>query len=128
SGSTSGGSRSQGGLNVHPQMLPPSLKSVLSKGIAPRGRSNPPAHRIATLWLTPAAAQRGHIQTRQARAVPLRIGTVSSIKNGTITLRLHLSGAMAKKLRTLRHVAITVRLALVAPGNQRVAIVAAGQY
>jgi len=56
------------------------------------------------------------------------IGTVSSVTNGTVTLRLHLSPAMAKKLSHLHHVAMTVRLALVASGSQRISVVAAGRY
>lgn len=127
SGGGSGGGSNQS-LNVHLQMLPQSLKAVLSKGIAVRVSSNRVANGIATVWITRAAAKRAHIKTGKAAAVRIGLGTVSSITNGTITLRLHLSGKMAKQLRHLRHVTMTVRLALVSAGNQRISIVAAGRY
>lgn len=128
-GPGSGGSTSgHGGLNVHLQMLPQSLKSVLRNGIALRVSSNRAANGVATVWITRAAARRAHIKTGKAAAVRIGLGTVSSITNGTITLRLHLSPTLAKKLRRLGHVTMTVRLALVAPGSQRLSIDAAGKY
>jgi PKD repeat protein len=125
-----GGSGSGSGpaLHVHLQMLPQSLKSVLSKGIAVRVSSNRAANGIATVWITRAAARKAGIKTGKAGVVRIGLGTVSSITNGTVTLRLHLSPNVVKKLHHLRHVAMTVRLALVAPGNQRLSIVAAGRY
>jgi hypothetical protein len=128
SGSGSGGSGGHSGLNVHLQMLPQSLKTVLSKGIALRVSSDHAANGIATVWISRAAAKRAHIKTGKTAAVRIGLGTVSSITNGTVTLRLHLSAELAKKLRHLRHVTMTVRLQLVAPGNQRLSIVAAGRY
>ena len=109
-------------------MLPQSLKSVLRKGIAVRVSSNKAANGIATVWVTRASAKKAHIKVGRSGAVRIGLGTVSSITNGTVTLRLHLSPATAKRLAHLRHVAITVRLSLVAPGNQRLSIVAAGRY
>ncbi|HKO26041.1 MAG TPA: PKD domain-containing protein [Solirubrobacteraceae bacterium] len=127
---TGGGSGGSTGpaLNVHLQMLPQSLKSVLSKGIAVRVNSNRAANGIATVWITRAAAKKAHIKTGKARAVRIGIGTVSSVKNGTVTLRLHLSRSVIKKLHHLRHVTMTVRLALVSSGNHRISVVAAGRY
>jgi hypothetical protein len=122
------GSGSGAPLNVHLQMLPQSLKSVLRNGIAVRVSSNRAANGVATVWITRAAARRAHIKTGKAAAVRIGLGTVSSITNGTITLRLHLSPTMAKKLRRLGHVTMTVRLALVAPGSQRLSIDVAGKY
>jgi PKD repeat protein len=127
-GGGSGGSTSGPALTVHLQMLPQSLKSVLSKGIAVRVTSNRAANGIATVWVTRATAKRAHIKTGKAAVVRIGLGTVSSVRNGTVTLRLHLSPAVAKKLRHLRHVSLTVRLALVAAGNHRLSIVAAGRY
>jgi hypothetical protein len=129
-GGSGGGSSStpSSALNVHLQLLPQSLKSVLSRGIAVRVNSNRAANGIATVWITRAAARKAHIKTGKAAAVRIGLGTVSSITNGTIILRLHLSGGMAKKLRHLAHVNMTVRLALVASGDQRLSIVAAGRY
>jgi PKD domain len=117
-----------GSLNVHLQLLPQSLKSVLKSGIAVRVSSNMAANGIATVWITRAAAKRAHIKLGRSASVRIGIGTVSSITNGTVTLRLHLSKATAKKIAHLGHVAITVRLALVAAGNQTFAIDAAGRY
>ncbi|MGN6867740.1 MAG: PKD domain-containing protein [Solirubrobacteraceae bacterium] len=122
------GSTPSGSLTAHLQLLPQSLKSVLRYGIGVRVTSSLPANGIATVWITRAAAKRAHINVGKAANVRIGIGTVSSIKNGTVTLRLHLSKAMAKKLAHLRHVTMTVRLALVASGSHRVTADAAGRY
>ena len=113
---------------MHLQLLPQSLKSVLQSGIKLRVTSNKAANGIATVWITRISAKKAHIKTGKGAAVRIGIGTVSSITNGTVTLRLHLSPAMAKKLAHLHHVAMTVRLALVGSGSQRLSIVAAGRY
>jgi len=123
-----GGNGSSGSLSAHLQLLPQSLKSVLKNGIELRVSSNKPANGIATVWISRAAAKRAHIQVGNSRYVRIGIGTVSSITNGTVTLRLHLSPAMAKKLSHLGHVTMTVRLALVAAGSQQFAIDVAGSY
>ena len=123
-----GGSAGGALLNARLQLLPQSLKSVLRSGIAVRVSSNKAANGIATVWITRAAAKRAHIKVGRAAAVRIGIGTVSSVTNGTVTLRLHLSRATAKKLAHLGHVKLTVRLALVASGNQQVAVDVAGQY
>jgi PKD domain len=127
-GSSPTGTSAGGSLKVHLQMKPQSLKSVLRSGIAVRVTSNRVANGIASVWITRAAARRAHIKTGKALTVRIGLGTVSSITNGTVTLHLHLSRAMAKKLGHLRHVTMTVRLQLVAPGNQRVSVDAAGSY
>jgi PKD repeat protein len=127
-GGGSGTTTSTPALTVHLQMLPQSLKAVLSKGIAVRVTSNRAANGIATVWITRGTARRAHIKTGRAGVVRIGLGTVSSVTNGTVTLRLHLSPAVAKKLRHLGHVSLTVRLALVAAGNHRLSIVAAGRY
>jgi PKD domain len=129
-GGTGGGSGSAGGalLSARLQLLPQSLKSVLRRGIAVRVSSNKAANGIATVWITRASAKKAHIKVGGSGAVRIGLGTVSSITNGTVVLRLHLSPAMSKKLSHLHHVAMTVRLALVAAGSQRLAIVAAGRY
>ncbi len=115
-------------LNARLQLLPQSLKSVLKNGIAVRVTSNKAANGIATVWITRASAKKAHIKVGHGPAVRIGLGTVSSITNGTVTLRLHLSPAMAKKLAHLHHVTMTVRLALVAAGNQPLSIVVAGRY
>ena len=127
-GGGSGSTTSTPGLTVHLQMLPQSLKAVLQHGIAVRVSSSAAANGIATVWITRAAARQAHIKTGKGPAVRIGLGTVSSISNGTVTLRLHLSPAVAKKLRQLGHLAVTVRLALVASGNHRISVVTAGRY
>lgn len=129
SGSGSGsGSAGSGLLNARLQLMPQSLKAVLRSGIAVRVTSNKAANGIASVSITRAAAKRAHIAVGKARTVRIGLGTVSSITNGTVTLRLHLSRAVAKKLSRLGRVTLTVRLALVAAGNQRIAVDVAGQY
>ncbi len=116
------------GLNVRLLLLPQSLKSVLRSGISVRVTSNAPANGIATVWITRASAKKAHLKVGKGPTVRIGIGTVSSVKSGTVTLRLHLSPATAKKLSHLRHVSMTIRLSLVGTGNRRVATVAAGRY
>jgi PKD domain len=128
-GSGSGaGSAGAAVLNARLQLLPQSLKSVLKSGIAVRVSSNKAANGIATVWITRISAKKAHIKPGSGPAVRIGIGTVSSITNGSVTLRLHLSASMAKKLARLHHVAMTVRLSLVASGSTRLSIVAAGRY
>ena len=128
SGSGGSGSGSGHALNVHLQLLPQSLKTVLRNGILVRVTSNKPANGIATVTITRRSAKKAGIKVGHASAVRIGLGTVSTIKNGTVTLRLHLSKAMAKKLSHLHHVAMTIRLALVASGNDHFAVDAAGKY
>ena len=124
-GGTSGSGSS---FNVHLQLMPQSLKTVLARGIALQVSSNKAANGIATVWITRAAAKRAHISIGRAARVRIGIGTVSSIRNGTVTLHLHLSKATAKKLSHVAHVAMTIRLALVAAGNQQTVVDAAASY
>ena len=123
-----GGTSSGSSLKVHLQLLPQSLQSVLRSGISVRVTSNRAANGIATVWITRASAKKAHIKVGRSPSVRIGIGTVSSIRNGTVKLRLHLAPAMAKKLSHLHHVAMTVRLALVGSGSQRLATAAAGRY
>jgi hypothetical protein len=122
------GGTGPGSLSVHLQLLPQSFKSVLRNGIGLRVTSNRAANGIATVWITRAAAKRAKIKAGKGPAVRIGIGTVSSVTNGTVTLRLHLLKSTATKLARLGHVTLTVRLALVASGNQQSAIDAAGRY
>ena len=64
---------------------------------------------------------------KKVRTVRIGIGTLSSITNGTVTLHLHLSTQVAEKLAHLRRVTMTVRLSLVASGNQSTSVAAAAQ-
>ncbi len=127
-GGSGSGSGSGPAFNVHVQLLPQSLKTVLKSGIAVRVTSNKPANGIATVSITRASAKKAHIQFGRGPSVRIGVGTVSSIKNGTVVLRLHLSKTVAKKLSKLHRVAMTIRLQLVGPGNQRFAVDVAGRY
>ena len=123
-----GGGSSSSSLNVRLQLMPQSLKGVLRKGIAVQVTSNKAANGIATVSISRAAARRAHLKVGKGPTVRIGIGTFSSITNGTVTLHLHLSKSIAKKLIHLGHLNLMVRLALVAPGNQQLAIDAAGRY
>ncbi len=129
-GSGSGGSGSGSGnaLQVHLQLQPQSLKAILRNGISVRVTSNAAANGIATVVISRKAAKRAHIKVGKAATVRIGLGTVSSVQNGTITLHLHLSKTTAAKLRHLQHIAMTIRLALVASGNHRIAVDAAASY
>jgi hypothetical protein len=128
SGGGSGSGGSGNGLQVRLQLQPQSLKTILRSGIAVRVTSNAAANGIATVVITRKAAKRAHIKVGKGPTVRIGLGTVSSIKNGSVVLHLHLSAATAAKLRHLEHVDMTIRLALVAPGNQRIAVDAAASY
>jgi PKD domain len=127
-GSGGSGSGSNNNLQVHLQLQPQSLKAVLRNGISVRVTSNAAANGIATVVISRKAARRAHIKVGKGPTVRIGLGTVSSIKNGSVMLHLHLSAATAAKLRHLGHVDMTIRLALVAPGNQRIAVDAAASY
>ena len=127
-GSGSGSGGSSNALNVRLVLLPQSLKTVLHSGISVRVTSNAPANGIATVTISRAAAKRAHIATGKSRTVRIGLGTVSSVKSGTVTLRLRLAPALAKKLSHLAHVDMTIRLALVGTGNRRTAVVAAARF
>ncbi len=128
SGSGGNGSGSNKALQVHLQLQPQSLKAALRKGISVRVTSNAAANGIATVMISRKAAKRAHIKVGKGRTVRIGLGTVSSIKNGSVMLHLHLSAATAAKLRRLGHVDMTIRLTLVAAGNQRIAVDAAASF
>jgi hypothetical protein len=132
-GGTGGSGGSPGGpaihpLSVHLQLMPQSLRSALTWGLRLRVKSNQRANGLVTVSISRQAAKRAHIQVGRSLTVVVGRGTVSQIGNGTITLRLGLSHKMALRLRSLRHVTVTVRLALVPAVGHRVTIVIAGRY
>jgi hypothetical protein len=116
------------GLRVRLLLAPQSLRTVLRAGVAVWVSSNEPADGIVTLSISRNAARRAHISPGRGATVMIGRGTVSSINTGTVSLHLHLSRAMAAKLKHLSHVTLTVRLALVAASGDRLAIDAAGHY
>jgi hypothetical protein len=116
------------GLHARIQLMPQGLRAALRQGVDTRVSSNEPANGFVTISISRGAAKRAHISAGRGSSVVIGRGTVSGIKAGTVSLHLHLSRALAAKLGQLVHVALTVRLALVAPGGDHLAIVAAGRY
>lgn len=116
------------GLQADVQLMPQGLGAVLRSGLAVKVTSNVAADGIAMLSIPRSAAVRAHLKAGRGPSVVIGQGTVSGITKGTTRLRLHLSRAVARKLQGLRHVVVTVRLALVAAGGRHFAIDAAGHY
>jgi hypothetical protein len=115
-------------LRAHIQLMPQGLKSVLKSGIAIRVTSNERANGFVTLSIPRAVARRAHIKAGHRSSGVVGRGTVAGIKVGTVHLHLRLSRAVTKKLGHLHHVALTVKLALVAPSGDHITIDAAGRY
>jgi hypothetical protein len=113
---------------VHLQLVPQGLRSVLRQGLAVVVNSDEPADGIATLAIPRSAARQARLSAGRGNAVVIARGTVAGIKDGAVTLRLHLAAATARKLSRLRHVAVTVRLVLASATGERVAVDTAGRY
>jgi hypothetical protein len=130
SGSGSGGSGGSGAkpFQVHLLLLPEGLRWMLGHGLLLRVSANQAANGLVTVSITRKAAKRAHIKLGSSPSVVIGRGTVSQVANGVVTLDLHLSPKMAAKLRSLRHLAVTVRLSLVPAVGRRVAVVVAGRY
>jgi hypothetical protein len=127
-GASPGNGGSTPGLQVRLQLMPQSLRSVLHSGVSLRVSANQRADGIASIAITRGAARRAHIRAGQGPSVVIGRGTVAGLRNGAVSLRLHLSRAVIAKLRHLRHVTLTIRLVVVAAGGNRLAIDAAGHY
>ena len=127
-GGTTGGATGAKPLSVHLQLMPQSLRSALTWGLRLRVKSNQRANGLVTVSISRQAARRAHIAVGRSLTVVIGRGTVAQISNGTITLRLGLSHKMALRLRSLRHVTVTVKLALVPAVGHRLTIVIAGRY
>jgi hypothetical protein len=123
-----GGATGPGGFSVRLQLTPQGFRGVLRGGIIVRVKSNEAANGIASISISRKAARRAHMRVGRGPAVVIARGTVSGIRNGTVTLRLRLSRSVAAKLRRLGHVTLTVRLALVDAHGDHLAIDAAGRY
>jgi PKD domain len=127
-GGGGGGGGSSSVLQVRLQLVPQGLKSMLRSGVAMKVTSNKAASGIVTVSITRGAAREAHIRTGHGPSVVIGRGTVSKIKSGTMQLRLHLSRSVAAKLKRLRHVTLTIRVALVDGNGVHRAFVAAGRY
>jgi hypothetical protein len=122
------GQRPSGGLRARLQLMPQGFRAVLRVGVATRVTSNALANGFVTLSISRSAAKRAHIRAGRGSPVVIGRGTLAGIQDGTVNLHLRLSSAMAARLKRLAHVVLTVRLALVGPGGDRLVIVAAGAY
>jgi PKD repeat protein len=123
-----GNPASKTGLQFHILLMPQSLKALLSHGVLVRVSSNARASGIAWVSIPRRVAKRAHIKVGRKPSVVIGVGTVSAIADGTVSLHLKLSRSMAAKLRHLRRVTLTVRLALVGSGGSHLAVDAAGRY
>jgi PKD repeat protein len=127
-GGNGGGTGPTKPLSVHLQLLPASLRAVLNGGLRLRVNSNQSANGLVTVSISRKAAKAAHIAVGANPTVVIGRGTVSQIRNGSITLRLGLSQRMVTKLHWLRHLTVTVKLSLVPKVGRRVSIVIAGRF
>ncbi|MEA2159115.1 MAG: hypothetical protein QOD66_1495 [Solirubrobacteraceae bacterium] len=115
-------------FHVRLQLMPQGRRSMLRSGVAVQVTANQRADGIATLSISRSAARQAHIRVGRGATVVVGRGTVSGIKNGTMQLHVRLARATANKLARLRHLTVTVRLALVAVSRDHLAIDVAGRY
>jgi PKD repeat protein len=115
-------------LQVRLQLVPQGLKSMLRSGVAMKVTSNKAASGIVTVAISRGAARQAHIKAGHGPSVVIGRGTVAKITSGTMRLRLHLSRQVTAKLKHLRHVTLTIRVALVDGNGVHRAFVAAGRY
>ena len=122
------GNTTKSKLKARLALIPQGFRTILRSGIAMRVTSNEPAAGLTKIWISKRDAKRAHIRTGRSANVVIGQGTISGIKDGTVKLHLRLSRDMAKKLGRLRHLKLTVRLALRGPSGDRATVVAAGSY
>ncbi len=114
---------------AHLLLMPQALRAVLHNGLSLRVTSSTPADGIVSVWISRATAKRAHISAGRAGSVVVGRGTIANlIKDGTVQVHIKLPKSVATKLSHLRHVTLTVRLALVAAGGQRFSTVVAGTF
>jgi PKD domain len=120
---------SVGALQVRMQLMPQSLGGLLRSGIAVQIGSTAAANGIITVLVSRDTAKQLHIKGQGPVAVIGR-GTLSSLTEGSTTLhlRLRLSQAMTTNLKSVKHLTLTVRLALVGTAGSHLVIDAAGRY
>lgn len=123
-----GGGGGTSGLKARLELLPQGLRDVLHKGVLVRVSSNQPADGIATLLISRRAGQRAHIRLGRGASVVVGRGSISGIKDGTITLHIKVSRALAAKLSRLHHLTLTLRLKLITANRGHLTIDAAGRY
>jgi hypothetical protein len=121
------GSNTGTALKAALALMPESLHSVLNAGISMHVTVNETAAGFVSISIPRSEAREAHIAGRGSSVVIGR-GTVSQLKDGTASLRLHISRSVAAKLKHLRQVTLTVRLQLVGTAGDHVAIDVAGRY
>ena len=109
------------------QLLPESLETLLRHGVSLKVTANEAADGIASISIARAAAKRAHIAAGRGLSVTIGRGTVRLV-NGTVDLHLRLSKKIAAKIRRLRHVTLTIRLALLDRSGDKQTVVVAGRY
>jgi hypothetical protein len=129
SSNSGGGHHGSSHFMVHLQLLPQSLKQVLGSGMQVRVSSNEQADGFASLLISKSAAQRARIHgNRTSFGVVVGRGTVSGIKDGTVSLRVRLSSSTASKLAHMGYLSLTLRLALVDKSGTHVTAQVTGRY
>ncbi|HEY2652378.1 MAG TPA: hypothetical protein VGI50_10680, partial [Solirubrobacteraceae bacterium] len=117
-----------GPLQVRIQLLPQGLKQVFQSGIAVRLTSSGKASGFASVKISRSIAKRLHLRVGRGPAVMIGHGFVSEVFGGTATLRLYLSKGTIAKLKSLKHLSLTVSLQLVGGAGDHLTIDAAGRY
>jgi hypothetical protein len=127
SGGTGGGGAQ---LSVHLQLMPQSVSAVLHDGLAVRVSSNQPANGFATLSIFRSAAHRAHLASggNPDSLVVIGRGTVSGIKDGSVSMRVRVSSATARKLAHAGHLTLRLRMVLYARSGVRTTATAVGRY
>jgi hypothetical protein len=115
-------------LKVRLQLIPQGMRAMLRDGVRMRVTSNEAADGVASLSIGRDAARAAHIRVGSGRSAVIGRGTLTGIKDGTVMLRLRMSPATAAKLSHLKHLTVTIRLALVGARGDRLATDVAGRY
>jgi hypothetical protein len=118
----------QTALNARAQLLPQSLRAVLSGGLAVRITSNLKADGLTTLSLSRADAKRAHLHVTRATSVVIGNGTIAGIKDGSMTIHVRVPRATASRLAKLHRVTFSLRLQLRGPSKTRATLDLAGRY
>jgi hypothetical protein len=116
-------------LTVTVQLLPQSLKSVFKTGLSVDVLSSEAANGLASVWISRAAARQAHMTIGKGSGpVRIGVGTLNTVKAGTVTLELKLSNKVITHLKRLRKVRLTVRLTLISSNGEHMVIDVAGRY
>jgi hypothetical protein len=115
-------------LTARLQLIPRSFTTMLHSGIGLSVSSNMRADAIVTVSIPRGAAIKAHLKAGHGPAVTIGRGTISRITTSMRKLSLRLAPATVSELAHLKHLTVTVRLALVAADGERQAVVAAAGF